>query len=681
MGIWREIEYFFRKINRIRKLEKQYKKHINKDIIYSKENIHFPYFSYPKVSIIIPFFNQENYTWNCLYSIYKNIPNTSFEIILIDDKSTEYPNFSSIKNIKIIHNEENLGFLRSVNKAIKSANGDFIYLLNNDTVVQKGFLDELLFVFDNFDNVGAVGSMLLNEDGSLQEAGSVFMKDCKISQVVGSKKPFYPEFNYIYKVDYCSGCSLLFKKENEMGDLNLFDKQFAPAYFEETDLCFQLKYNQGKDIYYTPFSKVTHFNGVSYNKNSQNSSAKQQLFEKNLKLFKKKWKQQINSIKAEKHQSRILELCNNKSIVFYNGAIPEFDTNSGDLRLTEIIKAYKRKGYFVSIISKKNKIDSKYNEYFQRLGVCVYYEHKKLEDCSSFLKRLKLIKPISWFYAVKIFIDNYKTAKKVNPDTILIYDMVDIHHLRYKRAIDLEPYKLSNRKNYYKYLYWEKTASNKANKVICISDKEKNYMAKLTDEDKLITISNIHYTKKKLEETPSFYERKNILFVGSIHPPNVDAIKFLIQEIMPIVWQQNNSIHIDILGNVKDVITPIYHKNITFHGYVSDIEPYLLNTKIMVAPLRYGAGVKGKIGLAFEYFLPVITTSIGAEGMFLENEKNILLANNKYDFANAILKLYDNEKLWNKLQSNSENSLYPFSKEILEHKINQIENYIYEGNN
>ena len=155
MGIWRELEYSLRRIKRIRKLEQKYQ---NVEVIndsYKNEKISFPYYENPLVSIIIPYFNQEIYTWNCLYSIYKNLPKTSFEIILVNDKSTENPDFSSIENIKIIHNEENLGFLKSVNKAITQARGEYIYLLNNDTIVKNGFLDELLFVFDNFPNVAS----------------------------------------------------------------------------------------------------------------------------------------------------------------------------------------------------------------------------------------------------------------------------------------------------------------------------------------------------------------------------------------------------------------------------------------------------------------------------------------------------------------------------------------------
>lgn len=671
MELWRETKYFFRRFARIKKLEKSFE--ISTSVDSAKNELSFPVFNNPLISIIIPYFNQENYTWNCLKSIHENLPNASFEIILVNDNSTEQPDFSMASNVRIINNEENLGFLRSVNVAIQQAKGQFVYLLNNDTVVRKGFLDELLFVFDNFENVGAVGSMLLNADGSLQEAGSVFMKDCRIWQVVGKKKSYYPEFNYIYKVDYCSGCSLMFRKYSDNGKLNLFDEEFAPAYFEETDLCFRLKYEQGKDVYFTPFSKVIHFNGVSYNSNIAFTAKKQELFERNLTIFKRKWQKQIDAIKAEKTQSRILEINENKSIVFYNGVVPEHDTNSGELRLTEIVKAYKRKNYFVCIIAPKNKIDNPYNEYFQRLGVCVYYEHQKTDDRKKFLKRLRLQSPISWFYAVKMFLKNYQRALSANPDSKLIYDMVDIHHLRYQRAIKLEPKRFSHKKNYRKYLRQEKFAAKKANLVVTISDDEKAYMRNFVGGDQMITISNIHYIKKNLQEVPSFDGRNGILFVGSVHPPNIDAVNFLVNEIMPLVWQIDDTIKVHIVGNVNQVMSEISHPNVFFHGFISDMVPFLLESRLMVAPLRYGAGVKGKIGQAFEYFLPVVTTSIGAEGMGLENGVNALIADEKHDFAGKIMELYQNRELWKEIQANSERSLSLFSLEMLEQKIELIE--------
>jgi len=240
------------------------------------KEINFRNFKDPLVSIIIPFYNQEAITLSCLHSLAKNLCDKySYEIILIDDNSNEADRINEIKNIYLIRNKENQGFLKNINLGINKSIGEYVYILNNDTVVKENFLTELIYVFENFDNVGAVGSKLINKDGTLQEAGAFFLKNKKIRQVVKNKTIQSPEINYIYETDYCSGASLLFKKNNDKGELNLLDENYLPAYFEETDLCFRLKYIQNKKIYYTPFSEVIHLDGISYKKS--NKSKKQEL--------------------------------------------------------------------------------------------------------------------------------------------------------------------------------------------------------------------------------------------------------------------------------------------------------------------------------------------------------------------------------------------------------------------
>ncbi len=679
MGVSRNIKYFFRRRRKINNFEKKHKKNQIKEIKnIERKPLIFNNSEQPKVSIIIPFFNQIDYTINCLNYLNENLSDSySYEILLIDDNSSENCDLSLIKGIKVIKNAENKGFLKSINVGIKESNADFIYILNNDTEVRKGFLDELFYVFENFKNVGAVGSKLINADGSLQEAGAVFMKDCNIHQIVRKKGVYFPQVNYINRVDYCSGCSLLFKKYDDFGKINIFDEQFAPAYFEETDFCFQLKYLQKKNIYYSGFSEVLHYNGISYNskENIVESKIKQkeELFRINLEKFKNKWQYQIDSIKATTVEERIEELYDDKEVVIFCGMIPEFDKDSGSNRLKEIIQAFLELGYYVSIVKKKTFFgESKYIEYFQRMGVNVYYEHKKSEGIEEYLKNNNKNTTLAWFYNPDVFIENYKIAQKYLPKAKLVYDMVDIHHLRYKRAIEIEPTRISNRKKYFRYKKKEADAAKIANYVITISDFEENYMKQFCNENKIITISNIHYIKTKLENTLSFENRKDILFIGSSHTPNIDALYFLYDEIMPLVWQKIPEIKVNIIGNVKECINNIKHENFIFQGFVPNIESLFNENKLMVAPLRYGAGVKGKIGQAFEYFLPLVTTSIGAEGMRLINLENAMISDDKIGFANAILELYTNKQLWLKLQNNSEKSLIPFSKEKLKERISKL---------
>jgi GT2 family glycosyltransferase len=671
MGIYTKVRDYFRNIIYLKKYKNAYNYNQRKKSSSVNNKFTFPSENKITVSIIIPFYNQIDYTIDCLKSINENLPSKNIEIILVDDNSSENTDILSIENIIILRNIQNIGFLNSVNRGIKQSRGEYIYLLNNDTIVHSGFLDELLFVFENFKDVGAVGSMLLNQDGTLQESGAYFLNDGHPTQI--ANKPIYaPEINYIRQVDYCSGCSLLFKRKQDSGDLNLFDTHFAPAYYEDADLCFQIRHIQNKKIYYTPFSKITHFNGASYNNNS--NTTKGRLLEKNYSTFSLKWQKVLSQIKSESKWERIQELYNEKHIIFFHSRIPQPDNNSGELRLFEIMKTYSSLGYHCSIICEENTIKNKYNETLQRIGIRTYYDYMPFLNNFYFIRRLKKYNHILWFSTSDIFLNYHKLSKKYFPNAKFIFDMVDIHHLRYQRALEFDPKNKKYKRRYKRYYKYELLSSELADLIVAISDDEKDYMTKFVDASKVTVISNVHYFKVDLNQIPSFENRKDLLFIGSSHHPNIDAINYLKDEIMPEIWKHNPDIKLNIIGDVISHYQGFRHDNINFLGFVPDITTNFLNSKIMIAPLRYGAGVKGKIGQAFEYYLPVVTSSIGGEGMYLTHNKNALLADDGKDFATQILRLYSNKNLWEELQQNMGDSLSPFSIQNLENRILQIAN-------
>lgn len=671
MGFYSKTRDYFRRLIYLNSLQKRYTTELPKKTDFVQLELKTSLS--PTVSIIIPFYNQFNYTYNCLNSIAHHFPCIDIEIILINDNSTEQIDLSLLKNIKIIKNEENLGFLRSVNKGISAAKGKYIYLLNNDTQVHSGFLDELIYVFENFENVGAVGSMLLNKDGSLQEAGSFFLSDKSPTQIA-NKKIYTPEINYIYKTDYCSGCSLMFERINSDNEPNLFDEHFVPAYFEDADLCFQLRYHQGKDIYYTPFSKVTHFNGVSYqNEDRVKTEHKSSLFIKNHDKFKSKWEKELNMIKSKNKWERIEELYGDKQIIFFHERVPQYDNNSGELRLTEIIKTYKNLGYNVSLIAPKNTIKNSYNIFFQKLGVRLFYKYAAAADLKLFIRRFFNRAPFIWYSASEMCLKYFKFSKVHFPMSKTIFDMIDIHHLRYQRALEVNPKNKKYKRRFKRYYKYEKKAAQLVDIVIPISEDEANYMNTFTPGIKTKVISNVHYIKVDINSVPDYESRKDLLFIGSTHHPNVDAVNYLKNDILPLVWQRYPDLKLNVIGDLKNSFPDTNHPNIIFHGYVQDITLLFLTHKMMVAPLRYGAGVKGKIGQAFEYGLPVVTSSTGAEGMYLEHNKNALLADNTTEFAEQIIKLLSDKQTWQMLKNNSAESLKPFSIETLKEKIKIIE--------
>ncbi len=241
------------------------------------------------VSVIIPVYNQWDYTFMCLKSILKNTESISYEIIIADDNSSdETVNIDKyVKNVKIIRNKNNLGFLRNCNNAAKQALGKYILFLNNDTEVQKDWLKNLLQLIENDNKIGIAGPKFIYPNGALLEAGCIIWKDGESWQYGAFDNPNRPEYNYIREVDYISGACIIIKKElfDEIGG---FDERYAPAYYEDTDLAFEAR-KKGYKIVYQPLSVVIHYENITYKKykpaNGQNNKEK----------FKQKWKQKLEN--------------------------------------------------------------------------------------------------------------------------------------------------------------------------------------------------------------------------------------------------------------------------------------------------------------------------------------------------------------------------------------------------
>ncbi|UKB80124.1 glycosyltransferase family 4 protein [Chryseobacterium sp. MEBOG07] len=360
-----------------------------------------------------------------------------------------------------------------------------------------------------------------------------------------------------------------------------------------------------------------------------------------------------------------------KTILFASRDFPAHDKESGANRLKELIFIYKELGYNCILFAPHIFEDDSYVKFYQQHNVIVYTENNKYKNIYDFLSSFKKIDYV-WFngpLALNLF---YKKMKALLPSAKFIYDMVDIHFLRFKRAIELEPSRISLKKNYKHFFRLETVVAPQLDYIIAISDKEKEIMSQYADKNKIITISNIHYPKIDISERKNFSDSKGITFIGSIHEPNIDAVKFLYEKIMPVVWKTNPELEVSIIGNVAEKLDLKLYPKFKFLGFVESIEEHFMNSKIMVAPLRFGAGVKGKIGQAFEFFFPVVTTDIGAEGMKLTDKKNVLIANDEKSFAEAIIQLNNDEELWNTLSQNSVDSLRAFSPEEVKEKLKTL---------
>lgn len=400
---------------------------------------------------------------------------------------------------------------------------------------------------------------------------------------------------------------------------------------------------------------------------------------KSIKLYIK-LKLLVQKLKKEKkHINFTNTLRYNTNVLIIDTKVPEYNKDSGSRRLTEIIKLLLENniGVFLLADFKEHKFRTEYIQYFKDLGVIVYEpsldESGKLITKNRFIEIVLQKADFAWLHRPEIFEKYYPIVKKTKPSVKTFYDMVDFHYLRFKRESELlqNPEIMKTANNY---LRLELDNCQKADKILVISDFEKQSLKEYFENvDKTISIGNIHQFVKN-DEFKSFQKRKDLLFIGGFeHKPNVDAVKYLHSEIMPLLWQTNPDIAINIIGsNVTPEIEVFHSDKFKILGYVEDVSAYFQDTRVFVAPLRYGAGIKGKIGQSLEFGLPLVTTKIGAEGFDFVENTNIVVVDSKEKIVANILKIYENESLWNKISADSENVIAPFSINTIQEKIKSL---------
>ena len=218
-----------------------------------------------KASIIIPVFNHVDYTRACIHAVTSHTPAGSYDIIVIDnassDDTAEYLSGLSNDAIRVIQNDTNRGFVDACNQGAAEAHTPYLVFLNNDTEPRKGWLEALIQALEQAPDIGAAGSKLIYPDGRLQEAGAVVFSDGTAKNFGRGDNPDTPAYNRSCEVDYCSGASMLVRRDL-FHSLGGFDKHYAPAYYEETDLCFKIR-DKGYRVIYVPGSEVIHHGSVT----------------------------------------------------------------------------------------------------------------------------------------------------------------------------------------------------------------------------------------------------------------------------------------------------------------------------------------------------------------------------------------------------------------------------------
>ncbi len=603
----------------------------------------------PRASIVIPVYGQLAQTLRCLRALAEHPAAAGTEVIVVDDGSTDATpqRLSSVPGLRYHRRERNGGFIAACNDGAALARGEFVAFLNNDTVPQPGWLDALLAVFDAVPDAGLAGAQLRYPDGRLQEAGGVVFSDGSAWNYGRHESPDDPRYAYLRDADYASGAAIALPRAL-FHSLGGFDAAYAPAYYEDTDLAFKVR-AAGRRVVYQPEAVVVHEEGATSGTDTRTG----------VKAFQARNRERF----AARHAAALAAHpdpgtlpspatvhARQRQVLIIDALTPAPDQDSGSLRLVNLMRLLREEGAHVCFLPADAFHTGAHTRALQRLGVETWYdpfmgripawlrEHGDRFDAVVLCRH----------YVAREFLP---LVRRYAPQARVVFDTVDLHYLRERRGAALaNDAALARAAERTRAL--ELDAIARSDTTLVVSAAERELLARDAPGARVEVLSNLHHLA---ESGQPFAQRRDLVFVGGFrHPPNVDAVRWFVEYVFPLVRDAIPDIGFHCIGgHVPPAISALAaHPGVTVHGHVPDIGPWMDGCRIALAPLRYGAGVKGKVNLSMAHGQPVVATPMAVEGMHLQHGHDVLVAEDAAGFAAEVVRLYRDEALWNRLGAN-----------------------------
>ena len=610
--------------------------------------IEFPVPAEVEISIIIPVFNQFRFTQACLASLQEHQETRRFEVIVVDDCSTDASGeaIARIPGIVYLRNEANSGFIASCNRGAEAARGKYLIFLNNDTHVKPGWLTALLDTFAEEPRAGIVGSKLLYPDGRLQEAGGIIWQDASGWNYGKFDDAQKPEYNFLREVDYCSAAALMVPKAL-FESLGGFDSRYAPGYYEDADLAFKVR-QAGYKVLYQPLSEVIHYEGVTGGTDLSTGAKRHQAI--NRSTFAETWAAELMAKQATGDLAFLHQPPpGRKNILVIDHHLPMSDKDAGSVRMFHILNILHQLGHRVTFIPDNLANIPPYGGELQKRGIEVIY-HPYIKKVSDYLishgPEFDAVVLSRCDFARKHIADTRLYA----PRSRIIFDTVDLHFLRTDREAQItnnpETREKARQKEELEY-----DLIDQADETWVVSGVEQKLLREARPDKSIEIVSTI--VEVPGSKTP-FALRRDWLFIGGFqHTPNIDAVLFFVKDIYPLVSEHLRDAKFYIIGDkAPPEVAALATERIVVAGSQQDVRPFFDSVRLSIAPLRFGAGVKGKINQSMAFGVPVVATSLAIEGMELQDREDILVADEPENFARALIELYESEQLWNRISEN-----------------------------
>jgi GT2 family glycosyltransferase len=593
-------------------------------------------------SIIIPVHDQIVYTLCCLKALLGSDARSSFEIIVADDRSSDATGSVIGRLGGIIRHHRSaakLGFTRNRNAAAKLARGEIIAFLNNDTIPLPHWLDELVASLRADASIGLIGSKFLNTDGTLQQAGGIVCQDGSCLDFGWGGDARAPVFNYVKDVDYISSAAIALRK-SVWKELECFDETSPPGCREDADLAFRVR-RLGLRTVYQPFSAIIHHEGVSYGRDLADRVG-------NNEIFVQRWKD-VLSRENLSHCADVRLARERSHILVIDHYIPQPDRDAGSRTISHYLKLFQEGGLHVSFWPQNAYFDRPYAQPLQRLGVEILYD---VDSGDTFDEWLEVNgRSLNYVFLSRAgvaihFIDKLRAKTRAK---ILLYGH-DIHFRRLEMEFAITGNPATDRERI-GFAHIERAVWDKCDVIYYLSGDECEFIRSEYPSKVARVIPAFIYSDARIGEARErlmacgIPTTRQLLFVGGFrHRPNVDSMLWFTREVWPAIVAAVPHVRLCIAGSFPPPeIEALVARNIAVTGAVSDsvLRQLYLSSQIVIVPLRFGGGVKGKVWEALSYGAPIVTTSIGVQGM-PDATSLVDICDPAEDFGAAVIEILKN---------------------------------------
>lgn len=572
--------------------------------------------STPEISIVIPAYGDLPHVLACLQSIADNPPSRSYEVIVAEDASgqAEMAGLAQIPGLRYLPFTENFGFLRASNRAVAKARGHFLALLNSDVEVGEGAFDALWQTLQMHTDCGLVGAKLCYPDGRLQEAGGILWRDGSAWNWGRFDDAGHSRYNFVRDVDYVSAAAMMMPMAL-FRTLGGFDEHFAPAYCEDSDLAMRVR-AAGKRVLYQPAARIIHHEGISHGRDTGTGIKAMQL--QNQGKLRQRWAKVLDAGHYPNGEQPLLacERDRRPLLLLVDSSLPEPERDAGSRSLLAFIEALQSLGWRIKYWPQNLDDSPEHALFLQQHGIEVMQGERYrgrfndwLRDYAPVLDAVLLSRPL-------VAVDAIASVRRCAPAARILYYGHDLHYCRLAEQARVTQDKSVLRESQ-SMQRLEQRIWHDVDAVLYPSEEEARLVRSQTATPASAIPAYRFYANTRSQPAPE--GREGVLFVaGFAHAPNIDAALWCVDAILPNLHQRQVDVELTLAGSNPDArVKALAGDKVRVTGQVSEAQLQALYAKarVVVVPLRFGAGVKHKVVEAMHLGVPVVTTDVGAQGL------------------------------------------------------------------